>query len=165
MTKSLPSSDDGHADSSEIIESDFSVGSSAAVIGDPSSCCSPAIFGPRSRYCTTAFWGSYPWSLTIRLTVRLQTPPCALRTFQYIWLAFVSGWASGAKVAERSVRTPSVIVLSVTPGPPFTSPDDDPPELESEPLLPQAARARATSTRAMPLAAWRNVRLMTCSPW
>ena len=58
MTKSLDSSDGGHADKSEIILSDLSVGSRAAVIGEPRSCWRPAILGAMSRYWTTAFWGS-----------------------------------------------------------------------------------------------------------
>src|SRR3954452_6092836 len=101
-----------------------------------------------SRYCTAAFCGSYPWSLTMRLTVRPQTPPLEFCWAQNIWLALVSGPASGANTPERSVRTPSEMVLSVTPGPVLTDPPpppDEPPELE-EPLLPQAATASARMT-------------------
>jgi hypothetical protein len=58
MMLSLGRSDDGHAASSETIWSDFSEGSSAAVIGEPSSCCRPATWFDSSRYCTTAFCGS-----------------------------------------------------------------------------------------------------------
>src|SRR3954454_11255030 len=101
----------------------------------------------------------------MRLTVRLHTPPAALRSFQNCWLAFVRGCASGANVAERSVRIPSVIVLSVTPGPVLIDPpDDEPPDPVSEPLLPHAARANAASATAMPLAAMRDVRFIECSP-
>src|SRR3954452_20902670 len=117
-----------------------------------------------SRYCTAAFCGSYPWSLTMRLTVRPQTPPLEFCWAQNIWLAFVSGPASGANTPERSVRTPSVMVLSVTPGPALIDPpppDDELVELE-EPLLPQAATASARMTATVNT---RRTRVMRCAPW
>src|SRR4051794_18651366 len=167
MMKSLLSSDDGQAASSESIESFLSDGSSAAVIGEPSSCCSPATL-VRSRYCTTAFCGSYPWSLTTSLTCRWQTPPLAFCSFQYSWVACTIGLASGAKTPDRSVSRPSVISLSVTPGPvliePAEPPPDEPPD--SSPLLPQPATtppSRAATASAP--ARDRRVGLMGCSPW
>src|SRR5436190_1490589 len=95
------------------------------------------------------------------LTLRLHTPPLAFWSLQNIWLAFVSGPASGAKTPDRSVRTPSVIVLSATPGPALIEPEDPPPDVLDEPLLPQAASDNA---RASPTAATRSERFMTCSP-
>jgi hypothetical protein len=100
----------------------------------------------------------------MRFTVLPQTPPLPFCSSQNIWLALVSGPASGAKTPERSVRTPSVIVLSVTPGPALIdppSPDDEPPELD-EPLLPQPA---TDSARMRLIAKTRRRRLMWCSPW
>src|SRR4051794_33282896 len=98
----------------------------------------------------------------IRLTVRPHTPPLAFWSFQNIWLAFVSGPASGAKTPDRSVRTPSVIVLSAIPGPVLIEPDDPPDEVElSEPLLPHAASDIDTTRHA---ARTRRERLMRCSP-
>src|SRR3954471_15481348 len=99
----------------------------------------------------------------ISLTLRPHTPPLAFWSVQNIWLAFVNGPASGAKTPDRSVRTPSVIVLSAIPGPVLTEPEDPPPaEVElSEPLLPHAANDNAT-TRPAARARWERV--MMCSP-
>src|SRR3954470_18250232 len=99
----------------------------------------------------------------MRLTFRPQTPPLAFWSLQNIWLAFVSGPASGAKTPDRSVRTPSVIVLSAIPGPVLIEPEDPPPdELEvSEPLLRHAASDAAT---VRPTARTRRKRLMLCPP-
>src|SRR3954470_6929550 len=96
------------------------------------------------------------------LTCRPHTPPLAFWSLQNIWLAFVSGPASGAKTPDRSVRTPSVIVLSAIPGPVLIEPEDPPPdEVESEPLLPHAASNNATTRHADRT---RRERLMRCSP-
>src|SRR3954470_3375814 len=104
----------------------------------------------------------------MRLTVRPHTPPWALRSFQNSWLACTIGLPSGANTPERSVRRPSVIVLSVTPGPVFTAPDEPPPLLDAlllEPLLPQpAARTSTMQTTSEPARDFVE-RLMQCSPW
>src|SRR4051794_32366020 len=97
----------------------------------------------------------------ISLTLRLHTPPLAFWSAQNIWLAFVSGPASGAKTPDRSVRTPSVIVLSAIPGPVLIEPEDPPPDELDEPLLPHAASDNATTR---PRARTRRGRLMRCSP-
>src|SRR3954451_9124140 len=99
----------------------------------------------------------------ISLTVRPHTPPLPFWSVQNIWLAFVSGPASGAKTPDKSVRTPSVIVLSAIPGPVLIEPEDPPPdEVElSEPLLPHAVSDNATTRHA---ARTRRERLMRCSP-
>src|ERR671921_2461799 len=77
------------------------------------------------------------------------------------------GLPSGAKTPERSVSTPSVIVLAVTPGPVLTAPDPPPPPdaLLLCPLLPQPASA--TSSRQTRIEPPRDFveRLMRCSPW
>src|SRR3954452_11392361 len=93
------------------------------------------------------------------LTCRPHTPPLPFWSVQNIWLAFVSGPARGAKTPERSVRTPSVIVLSVIPGPALIEPED-PLEVFDEPLLPHAASDTATTRHA---ARTRRERLMLCS--
>src|SRR3954463_7795389 len=101
----------------------------------------------------------------MRLTVRLHTPPLTFCSFQYIWLACVSGCASGENTPDRSVRTPSVIVLSVTPGPVLIDPAPDeevPPEVSS-PLLPQPLAATNSRAAARPAAPIRNDRVMQCS--
>src|SRR3954452_24968333 len=100
----------------------------------------------------------------MRLTVRLHTPPLAFCSFQNIWLACVSGWASGANTPERSVSTPSVIVLSAIPGPVFSDPPLDADDDELEPLLPQPA-AIAHSSTASPTAPIRKDRVMRSPPW
>src|SRR4051794_20738536 len=99
----------------------------------------------------------------MRLTFRPHTPPLAFWSLQNIWLAFVSGPASGAKTPDRSVRTPSVIVLSAIPGPALIEPEDPPLDepVLSEPLLPHAASDVATTR---PTARTRRERLMRCSP-
>src|SRR4051812_34251222 len=97
----------------------------------------------------------------MRLTFRPHTPPLAFWSLQNIWLAFVSGPASGAKTPDRSVRTPSVIVLSAMPGPALIEPEDPPPDVLDEPLLPHAASDNATTS---PTATTRRERLMRCSP-
>src|SRR5436190_12826741 len=97
----------------------------------------------------------------MRLTFRPHTPPLAFWSFQNIWLAFVSGPASGAKTPDRSVRTPSVIVLSAIPGPVLIDPDEPPPDVLDEPLLPHAVSDNAT---ASPTATTRRERFMRCSP-
>src|SRR4051794_41646793 len=96
----------------------------------------------------------------MRLTFRPHTPPLAFWSLQNIWLAFVSGPASGAKTPDRSVRTPSVMVLSAMPGPALIEPEDPPPDVLDEPLLPHAASDNATS----PTITTRRERLMRCSP-
>src|SRR4051794_21405700 len=94
----------------------------------------------------------------ISLTVRLHTPPRAFCSFQYSWWACVPGWPNGAKMPDRSVNTPNVIVLAVMPGPPLTPPDElESPELE---LLPHAP----TATHSAAAATMRNVRLMPLLP-
>src|SRR4051794_29173519 len=99
----------------------------------------------------------------ISLTVRLHTPPFAFCSFQYSWWACVPGWPNGAKIPDRSVRTPSVIVLAVTPGPTLRPPSDElePPDDE---LLPHAAMATQSAATATPAAAMRNVRLISPLP-
>src|SRR3954451_9844508 len=98
----------------------------------------------------------------MRLTFRPHTPPLAFWSLQNIWLAFVSGPASGAKTPDRSVRTPSVIVLSVMPGPALIEPEDPPDELVLlEPLLPHADSDNARTTLT---ARTRRERLIRCSP-
>src|SRR3954454_9520576 len=94
----------------------------------------------------------------ISLTVRLDTPPRAFCSFQYSWWACVPGWPKGAKMPDRSVNTPSVIVLAVMPGPPLTPPDEpESPELE---LLPHAPMATHSTTAAT----MRNVALTPAPP-
>src|SRR3954467_15785015 len=82
------------------------------------------------------------------LTLRPQTPLAALTCFQYVWLPCVMTDVNGANTPDRSVSTPSEIVVSVTPGPVLTlaaspPPPPDPPELLLLPLSPQADSARA----------------------
>src|SRR3954471_24872147 len=90
----------------------------------------------------------------ISLTVRLHTPPRAFCSFQYSWWACVPGWPKGAKMPDRSVNTPSVIVLAVMPGPPLTPPDEpESPELELFPHSPMATHSTTAATM-------RNVALM-----
>src|SRR3954447_13503456 len=100
----------------------------------------------------------------MRLTVCPQTPPLAFCWSQNIWLALVSGPASGANTPERSVRSPSVIVLAVTPGPALIDPPPPEDELEEleDPLLPQPTTG---SARTMAIAHMRRRRLMRGSPW
>src|SRR3954469_7491925 len=95
------------------------------------------------------------------LTCRPHTPPLAFWSLQNIWFAFVSGPASGAKTPDRPVRTPSVIVLWAIPGPALIEPEDPPPDVLDEPLLPHAASDNATTS---PRARTRRERLMRCSP-
>src|SRR4051794_14287172 len=98
----------------------------------------------------------------ISLTVRLHTPPRAFCSFQYSWWACVPGWPKGAKMPDRSVNTPSVIVLAVMPGPPLIPPDElEPPELE---LLPHAPTATHSAAAVRPTAKMRNVRLIPLPP-
>src|SRR2546423_5957725 len=97
----------------------------------------------------------------MRLTFRPHTPPLAFWSLQNIWLALVSGPASGAKTPDRSVRTPSVIVLSAIPGPVLIEPEDPPLDVLDEPLLPHAASDSATTS---PRARTRRERLMRFSP-
>src|SRR3954454_24404222 len=97
----------------------------------------------------------------ISLTLRPHTPPLAFWSVQNIWLAFVNGPASGGKTPDRSVRTPSVIVLSAIPGPVLSEPEDPPADVFDDPLLPQAASDNAT---ASPTATRRRERFMRCSP-
>src|SRR3954468_15769570 len=103
------------------------------------------------------------------LTVRLHTPPWALRSFQKSWLACIVGLPSGAKTPDRSVRTPSVIALAVIPGPVLTEPDEPPPpppleDLLSAPLLPQPAPATSTTQASRQAARDFFEELMQCSP-
>src|SRR5918996_2831164 len=100
------------------------------------------------------------------LTWRPQTPPWAFFSFQKSWLACMVGLPSGANTPDRSVSTPSVIVLLVTPGPVLTAPEPPPPlDLLLCPLLPQPASA--TSSRQTRIEPARDFfeRLMQCSPW
>src|SRR3954452_2406185 len=97
----------------------------------------------------------------ISLTMRPHTPPLPFWSVQNIWLAFVSGPASGAKTPDRSVRTPSVIVLSAIPGPALIEPEDPPPDVLDDPLLPHAVSDVATTITT---ARTRRERLMRCSP-
>src|SRR3954463_6920823 len=95
------------------------------------------------------------------LTCRPHTPPLAFWSLQNIWFAFVSGPASGAKTPDRSVRTPSVIVLSAMPGPALIGPGGPPPDGRDEPLLPHAVSDKASPS---PTATTRRERFMRCSP-
>src|SRR3954447_9409753 len=77
------------------------------------------------------------------------------------------GLPSGANTPDRSVSTPSVIVLAVTPGPSLTAPDPPPPldDLLLSPLLPQPASTTSSrQTRTEPARDFVE-RLMQCSPW
>src|SRR5256885_14653336 len=100
----------------------------------------------------------------IRLTVRPQTPPLAFCCAQNIWLALVSGAASGANTPERSVRSPSVMVLAVMPGPALIDPPPDD-ELELEELWPLLPQPAIVSPRTRAIAKTRTRRLMQMSPW
>src|SRR3954463_4175890 len=82
------------------------------------------------------------------LTLRPQTPPAALTCFPDGWLPCVMTDVNGANTPDRSVSTPSEIVVSVTPGPVLmlaAPPPPDPPELLLLllPLSPQAVSTRA----------------------
>src|SRR3954452_21815555 len=93
------------------------------------------------------------------LTLRPHTPPAAFCCFQYSSWACVPGCPNGAKIPDRSVRTPSEIVLAVTPGPTLTPPSEPPPESE---FLPQPAATSATA--ATPSATTRNDRCIEFLP-
>src|SRR2546429_1473837 len=127
------------------IWSDWMLSSSAAISGEPSSSCSARTLSLTEAYAVTAFCGLYPWSLSTNCTLRPHTPPLALRSSQNSVRPCSTALPSPAYGPVRSVSTPRVMVVSVTPGPVASLPALGLDDVSTALVLQPAAANTATS--------------------
>ena len=127
---------------------------SAAISGDPSSSCIASTSSLTAAYAVTAFCGLYPWSFRTNSTLRPHTPPAAFLVSQYRVRPCSTALPRPAYGPVRSVSTPSLIVVSVTPGPVRSLPPPAPASVE---VFFVAQPVTASAATSAPIAASRVV--------
>src|SRR6266498_5353975 len=152
MTYGLASRLDDHDAARVSILSSLRVSASAAISGEPSSSSSASTSSLICAYVVTAWSVLYAWSLSVNSILRSHTPPLSFWVSQNNLRPISSPLPAPANGPVRSVSTPSLMVVSVTPGPvsSFAPPGDGelPPDLVcAHPVSAAAATSAAPQMR------------------